>query len=290
MFRRLAALAGAVTLAAGLGVAALAAGPANATTGTCLGTQNPVSGPVSCGGLFLPGMDPSPAGQPNTGTLSLTASGDYWNAPLTFSLYSPSASSQDFTVYERCTSVGGTRTEANPCGSGTPVLNAASGRPEFVAELTPLGAHIGGALNSLANLCISYEGQLVGPNHKTRAVMVARTCDSGGAVFTAGIADGTNTAPGNTGVPGVVVDPNLFQTFAAIPGASCGSPAATCDVIANDVLSHNFHNVLFVVDDQAFNIPGRAILYPENDGRNELAQFDGCNGAVISTGLTYTCA
>jgi len=280
--RRFAALAASAALAAGSLLAALSS-PASATTATCLGTSNPVSGSVSCGGLFLPGMDPSPAGQPNAGSLSLTAAADYWNAPITFSLFSPSATSQDFTVYERCTSVGGTRTETSPCGTGTPVLNAASGRPEFVAEITPNGAHIGGALNSIGNLCVSWEALPIGPHHAYRFQMVERTCDTFGAVFYAGIADGLNPPPNNTGVPGVVTSPNPYQTFAAVPGNGG-------DLVANDALSHNFRDVLYVVDDQALHYPsGNGILYPENDGRNQIGQFAGCNGAVITTGVSYAC-
>jgi|HubBroStandDraft_6_1064221.scaffolds.fasta_scaffold00062_31 hypothetical protein len=287
MLRRLAALAAGAILTTGLAVTS--ATMANATTATCLGTQNPVSGPVSCGGLYLPGMDPAPSGQPNAGTLSLTASSDFWNALITFGPFTGSLSTQDFTVYERCTSVGGTRTETNPCGTGTPVLNAASGRPEFVAEVTPLGAHIGGALNSISNLCISWEALPVGPQHKLRIQMVERTCDTFGATFYAGIADGLNAPPANTGVPGAVTSPNPYQTFAAVPGGPCGT-LSSCDVIANDALSSNFHNRLWVVDDQAFSYPaGRALLYPENDGRNQLAAFFGCNGAVLTTGVASSC-
>ena len=261
---------------------ALAAAPANATTGTCLGEQFPTSGPVSCGGLFLPGMDPSSSGQPNSGTLTLTTpSTNYWNAPLSFDLYSPSDQKQDFTVYERCTSVGGTRTDALPCGTGSPVLNPASNLPEFVTEITPEGAHIGGAINSPSNLCISWEALPVGPKGKYRFVMVERTCDSLGAVFTAGIDDGSS---GGTGVTGVVVDPNPYQTFTAIPGNGG-------DVIVNEALSHNFHNDFYAVDDQALGYPsGRALLYLENDGKNQIAKFNGCNGAVITTGVEYACA
>ena len=81
-----------------------------------------------------------------------------------------------------------------------------------------------------------------------------------------------------------MLSPNPFQTFAAIPGNGG-------DLIANDVLSHNFHNLLYVVDDKAFGYPsGAAILYPENDQRNQITMFDGCNGAVISTGVTFVCA
>jgi len=283
MSRRIAALAGGLVLAA----AALTttwATAGHATTGTCLGTQNPVSGPVSCGGLYLPGMDPNPAGQPNAGTLTLTTPpANFWNAPLSFDLYSPSDSRQDFTLYERCTSVGGVRTETNPCGSGTPVLNAASNQPEFVAEITPFGHHLGAGLNTPGNLCISWVAQRIGPNHRFRFSMVERTCDTFGAVFTAGIDDGLNAPPNNTGVTGVVVSPNPFQTFAAIPGNGG-------DVIANDALSHNFRDLLYVVDDQGLGYPsGRAILYPENDNRNQIAAFIGCNGAVITTGVSYNC-
>jgi hypothetical protein len=289
MLRRILMLAAAAVMAAGTGVAAT--WPAAATTGTCLGTQAPVSGPVSCGGLYLPGMDPAPAGQPNGGTLSLTANADFWNAPITFGPWTGSLATQDLTPYERCTSVGGTRTEANPCGTGTPVLNAASGRPEFVTEVTPFGAHIGGAINNINNLCISWEALPVGPQHHLRIQMVERTCDTFGATFYAGVADGISPNPpfSNTGVPGAVTSPNLFQTFAAVPGGPCGT-LASCDLIANDALSNNFHNVLWVVDDQAFGYPtGRALLYRENDGRNQMAAFFGCNGAVLTTGVADSC-
>ena len=117
MLRRILTLAAAATMAAGIGVAATWT-TAGATTGTCLGTQNPVSGPVSCGGLYLPGMDPAPAGQPNAGTLSLTAAADYWNAPITFGPFTGSLSTQDFTVYERCTGTALAPTAANPCAPG----------------------------------------------------------------------------------------------------------------------------------------------------------------------------
>ena len=303
----LAALVAASALIAG-SLALAAASPAGATTGTCLGTQNPVSGPVSCGGLFLPGMDPSPAGQPNAGTLTLTAASDYWNAPLTFSLYSPAASSQDFTVYERCsysppvpggitaatTFVPGTRNESNPCGTvtggfvGSPVLNSASNQPEFVAEVTPLGKHLGGAINNINNLCVSEEGVFDGPLHNghpaLRWHMVQRTCDTNGAFFVAGIDDGLNPPPDNTGVPPIVVNGvNPWQTFAAVP--TIGG-----DLIANDMLSNNFLNTLFVVDDRAGGYPnGTAIVYPQNLQRNQVGQFIGCNGAVLTTGVSFTC-
>jgi hypothetical protein len=280
-FRRFAVAAVSAVLL--LGGVAWWAGGAGATTGTCLGTQNPVSGPVSCGGLFLPEMDRAGGVQPNAGTLTLTAAADFWNAPITFTLYSASAATQDFTVYERCTSVGGTRTDANPCGTGSPVLNAASGQPEFVAEVTPLGHHVGGAINSSGNLCVSEEGVHDGPlrnGHRAlRWHMVERTCDTSGAVFTAAVDDG----PGGTGVPGAVTSPNPWQTFAAVPGNGG-------DLIANDILSNNFRNTLFVVDDRAGGYPsGTAIVYPENDGPNQVAKFIGCNGAVLTTGVTFTC-
>lgn len=290
-------------LAAGLSLAA--AGTAGATTGTCLGTQNPVSGPVSCGGLFLPGKGTGI--QPNGTSLTLTAAADFWNAPITFQLYSASRSDQDFTVYERCsysppvTITASTvfnpnsRTETNPCGSvgasvGSPVLNAASGEPEFVAEVTPLGKHVGGSINNLGNLCVSEQGVFDGPlhngHHALRWHMVERTCDTYGAFFVAGIDDGTAANPpfSNTGVPGIVVNGvNPWQTFAAVP-ASGG------DVIANDFLSGNFLNTLFVVDDRAGGYPnGNAIVFPENDGTNQIAKFTGCNGAVLTTGVDFTC-
>lgn len=307
-FKRYFAL-GASLLASLFVLVGFAATGASATTGTCLGTQNPVSGPISCGGLFLPKMDHVSGTQPNGGTLSLTAASNYWNAPLTFSLYSNSRSDQDFTVYEVCdytptVKITATtkfdtdsRTEANPCGTlnngavvGNPVLNAASNQPEFVTEITPLGHHLGSGINSSSNLCVSEQGVHDGPwrnGHRLlRWHMVERTCNTYGAFFVAGIDDGTAISPPftNTGVPGIVVDGvNPWQAFAAIP-ANGG------DVIANNELSNNFLNTLYVVDDKAGGYPnGSAIVYPENDGNNQISQFLGCNGAVITTGVTFTC-
>ena len=298
MIRRFLALAAGAILTAVLALGVAMA--ADATTGTCLGTQNPVSGPVSCGGLYLPAMNPSGGIQPSTGSLTLTAAQDFWDAPITFSLYNSNLQTQDFTVYERCTfgSPAGTRTETNPCGSptpaacaatpsmaGCPVLNVASSRPEFVAEITPLGQHLGGAINNIGNLCISWEAQRIGPAHKFRFAMVERTCDTYGAFFTGGTDDGIFPSPpfSNTGVPGIVVNPNPFQTFAAIP-------AGGGDLIANDALSHNFFDVLFVVDDKGLAYPnGAAILYPENGQKNQVSAFIGCNGAVLTTGVHFTC-
>ena len=167
------------------------------------------------------------------------------------------------------------------------MLNAASGKPEFVAEVTPLGQHVGGSLNSSGNLCISEQGVHDGPLvHHHRALrwhMVERTCNTSGAVFTEGIADGLNPAPNNTGVVGTVVSPNPWQTFAAVPGNGG-------DLIANDILSNNFHNTLFVVDDRGNGYPsGQAIVFPENDQKNQIAAFIGCNGAVITTGVSFNC-
>jgi hypothetical protein len=289
---------------AGLGVAALlaigglaiAAAPANATTGTCLGTQNPVSGPVSCGGLFLPGLDPTSSGQPNAGTLSLTAVSDYWNAPITFSLYTASSSTQDFTLYEVCAAAPTAPTDALPCGTtANTVYNPASGEPEFVAEITPDGTHLNkvtngavdtvinmGAVSGNQNLCISEEGLNNGPKNALRWDMVERFCATSGAVFYAGSDDG----PSGTGIAGTVVSPNKWQTFSAIPEPGNGG-----DLIANDQLSNGFKtNTLHVVDDKGSGYPaGTAIVYPENDGKNQIAQFLGCNGAVITTGVSYDC-
>lgn len=282
MLRRILTLAAAATLASSVGVAVTWTA-ASATTGTCLGTQFPVSGPVSCGGLFLPGMGPAPSTTVSAASLTLTANQDFWNAPITFGLYSASSSKQDFSVYERCVAAPVGATDALPCGStGNTVYNAASGQPEFVAEVTPLGHHLGGTINNGGNLCISEEGLHTGPHHALRWHMVERTCDTSGAFFRAATDDG----PAGTGISGTVTSPNPWQTFAAVPtGAGLGG-----DLIANDELSNNFHNTLFVVDDAGLGYPaGSALVFPENDQKNQVAEFLGCNGAVLVTGVSNDC-
>ena len=273
MPRRFAALAAGAILAAGL--AAAAAPFARATTPTCTAGQVPVGAdPISCGGLFFPQLGSSgvpPSGSP----LTLTAQVPQWNGHLVDEPYSTGNPAQDFTVYYDCPAEGtpNTPTEANPCPSGSPVTEPESGRPLFVFEFTPEGRHLGGAINSPGNLCGSVEGVFNGPGHALRARLVLRTCDTFGAVFTAGRPDGA------LGVTGTVTSPNPYQTWAPVgPVNGAGN-----FVFANDALSHGFVlNRLFVVD-----VPGRSLVpgswllaYPENDQANQTGEIAGCNGAA----------
>jgi hypothetical protein len=280
MHRRTAALAGSVILAAAMAVTG--AVTAHATTPTCTAGQVPVGAdPISCGGLFFPQL--GAFGTPPSGTpLTLTLQTPQWNGHVIDEPYSSGNKAQDETVWEVCNGFNPAgRTEANPCGTGfTPTLNPDTNLPLFVPEFTPLGKHLGGAINTPGNLCLSVEGVHNGPHHALRWRLVARTCDTFGAVFFAGLPDG------GPGVTGVVVHPNPWQTWTAVgPVNGAGN-----FVFANDALSRHFLNRLWVVDVPGAGLaPGQWLLaFPENDRRNQTGEIAGCNGAaaVITPGDT----
>lgn len=278
MFRRIAALAAGAILTAALAVAGTMT--ARATTPTCTNIVTTLPGtPVGCGGVFLPLLGSGI--QPNASSLTLTAASDFWNAGVTVTPYNSSDSTQDFTVYEVCTFTAPpfnapvAPTEAFPCGiNGTPVIDPVSGFDEFVAEVTPLGAHLGGAINSLGNLCLSVEAVFDGPlhngHHALRWHVVLRTCNTFGAHFTAGVPDGGH------GIPGVVNLANRFQTWSPIP-ANGGY------VLGNNALSNNFLNHPFVLDKRGAGLsPGPVIAFPENDQANQIFKVIGCTNPVTS--------
>jgi hypothetical protein len=271
MLRRIAVLAGGALLAAGLATAA-AAPHAGATTGTCLNIATPISQPIGCGGLYFSGLGSGI--QPNGTSLTLTATNPQWNSHVTDAPYDPARSDQDWTVYQRCNSVAGARTVASPCGTGTPTLDP-DGQAEFVAEATPIGHHLGGAINSPANLCLSVtavaNGPLVHHHHALRWRTVLRTCDSLGAFFYAGIPNGGADA----GTTGVVTSPNFWQTWSPF------GPVGSGFVFANNALSGNVFNHKFVLDvPGASHVPGQWLLaYPESDAPNQVARIIGCTGA-----------
>jgi hypothetical protein len=269
--RRIIALAAALALAV-LGVTAWMAGGADATTGTCLNIATPISQPIGCGGLYFSGLGTGI--QPNGTSLTLTATNPQWNSHVTDAPYDPARSDQDWTVYQRCNTVAGARTVASPCGTGTPTLDP-DGQAEFVAEATPIGHHLGGAINSPANLCLSVtavaNGPLVHHHHALRWRTVLRTCDSLGAVFYAGIPNGGADA----GTTGVVTSPNFWQTWSPF------GPVGSGFVFANNALSGNIFNHKFVLDvPGASHVPGQWLLaYPESDAPNQVARIIGCTGA-----------
>ena len=256
-------------------VAALATPAAHATTGTCLNIATPISQPIGCGGLYFSGLG---AGiQPNSTSLTLTATNPQWNSHVTDAVYDPARSDQDWTVYQVCSAVSGPRSAAQPCGTlGTVTLDG-DGQAEFVAEATPLGHHLGGTLNNSGNLCLSVEGVFNGPirhhHHTLRYRTVLRTCNSLGAVFTAGFPDGSS------GVTGVVTSPNHFQTWSPV------GPVSNGFVMVNNALSGapigGTFNHPFVLDvPGGSHTPGAWLLvYPENDQANQVARIIGCTGA-----------
>lgn len=278
-FRRLAAAAAAVAIAGG-GLALAAALPAAATTGTCTNIASPIALPIGCGGVYLPKLGSGI--QPNASSLTLTAASDFWNAPITLSPYSSADSTQDFTVYEVCNFTSApfnaptAPTAALPCGTnGSPVIDPVSGFKEFVAEVTPLGNHIGGAINNIGNLCLSVEAVADGPahhhHHAIRWHVVERTCNTYGANFTEGI---PSSPVGLHGVAGVVNLANHWQTWSPIP-ANGGY------VLANNALSGNFFNHPFVLDARGGHGPN-VIAFPENDQVNQIWKVIGCTNPVTS--------
>jgi hypothetical protein len=274
MFRRITALAAGIVLLASAAVAAT--WPAAATTGTCTNIASPISLPIGCGGVFLPKLGGGI--QPNTSSLTLTAAADNWNAPITLTPYNPADATQDFTVYQVCDFTAApfnaptAPTAALPCGTnGHPVLDPVSGFGEYVAEVTPLGQHLGGAINAIGNLCLSVEAVHDGPWHHLRWHVVERTCNTYGAHFTEGI---PSSPVSLHGVAGVVNLANHFQTWSPIP-ASGGY------VLANNALSGNFFNHPFVLDARGGHGPS-VLAFPENDQANEIWKVIGCTNPVTS--------
>lgn len=270
----------------GAGLAVAESGVASATTATCTNVATPVSSPVGCGGIYLPLLGSGI--QPNGTSLTLTAASDFWNAEVNLTPYDPTNSTQDFTVYQVCEHVDVVQADRvaswnatkNPCGDDpgdTPVLDPASGFGEYVAEATPLGQHIGGALNNVGNLCLSVEAVKDGPHHAVRWHAVLRTCNTYGANFTAGVG-GTSPNPGVTadghGLPGVVNLANHWQTWSPIPGNGGY-------VLGNNALSNNFFNHPFVLDARGGHGPS-VIAFPENDNANEIWKVIGCTNPVTS--------
>jgi hypothetical protein len=260
-------------LTAGLLTAAWVAGGAQATTGTCLNIATPISQPIGCGGLYFSGLGSGI--QPNGTSLTLTAPSPQWNSHIVDAVYDPARSDQDFTLYENCVTVSGARSVALPCGAtGSPRLDP-DGQAEFVAEITPLGHHLGGAINNSANLCVSVEAVANGPvvhhHHALRWRTVARTCNSLGATFTAGIPN----AGADAGTTGVVTSPNFWQTWSPF------GPVGSGFVMANNALSGNVFNHKFVLDvPGSSHVPGQWLLaYPENDQPNQVTRIIGCTGA-----------
>ena len=276
------------------GTAVLAA-PAGATTSTCTNIANPTSPPIGCGGIYLPGMGSGT--QPNSSSLTLSATGSSWNDKVVIEPYSASDSSEDFTVFEVCNTVAGPRTAASPCGSGTPTIDPISGRNEYVAEYTPNGDNVDGnaipanltgtpaadASNSLDNLCISVE-KPAGWKHWWT---VLRTCSTYGAEFFGG-----SPAPlPSGGVPGVVTSTNPnhanpYQIFSPVP-------VTGGYVLAEDAVSGGFHsgNSLQVLNDTAQGGAGTwQMLYPETDTANAIWKVIGCTNPVTSlTPGFYNC-
>jgi len=274
MNRRTAALAMGVTITAGVAVTgAVTTQTAQGTTGTCLNIATPISQPIGCGGLYFSGLGSGI--QPNGTSLTLTATNPQWNSHVTDAIYDPARSDQDFTVYQRCVTVSGPRSVANPCGTlGSPFLDP-DGQAEFVAEATPLGHHLGGSINNSANLCLSVEAVANGPvvhhHHALRWRTVLRTCNSLGAFFYAGIPNGGADA----GTTGVVTSPNFWQTWSPF------GPVGSGFVFANNALSGNLFNHPYVLDvPGSSHVPGAWLLaYPENDQPNQVARIIGCTGA-----------
>lgn len=269
----------------GIGALALAAGAvtmtpaAHATTGTCTNIATPLAVPIGCGGVFLP-LDGSGI-QPNSSSLTLTAASDFWNAPITVTPYNSADSSQDFTIYEVCVFTSAplnaptAPTAAAPCGTnGHPLIDPISGRDEFVAEVTPLGNHLGGAINNIGNLCLSVEAVKDGPHHAVRWHVVERTCNTFGANFTEGSAPDP-VAP-HHGIGGVVNLANHFQTWSPIP-ANGGY------VLGNNALSNNFFNHPFVLDKRGGGLSsGPVIAFPESDNNNQIWKVIGCTNPITS--------
>ena len=264
-------------------------GPAaHATTATCTNIAHPVAAPVGCGGVYLPLLGSGT--QPDGTSLTLTAADDFWNGHVTVQPYDPASSAQDFTVFEVCSAAAPPPPAGltDSCGPGTnPVTDPLSGQAEFVAEATPDGQHLGAShnLNDPGNLCLSVERvtSWIRGHRAARWRTVLRTCNTGGASFTAGSPSSPPSAGNGTG--GSVTSPNPWQTWSPVP-ADGGY------VLANNELSNGYHtNTPFVLDDTGGGGPGTWLTaYQETDQPNQVWKVIGCTNPVTSlTPGFYNC-
>jgi hypothetical protein len=273
------------------GGVALAAGSARATTATCTNIATPVSAPIGCGGLYLPGMGTGT--QPDGTSLTLTADGNQFDAAVRVQAYDPSNSLQDFTVFQVCDTVIGTRTPADPCGSGTTAKNPVNGQGEYIAMLTPDGTStdwppsspsLGDASNDFC-LSVTEVTRTVNKKPAKRWVTVLRNC-----AVDAGFIPGKPDTPADAGTPGVVTgNVNPWQVWSPIASGASGY------VLAEDYLSDNFKNTPYVLDDSGYGGAGtQQLAYPLKDPSqnvsNQVWKVVGCTNPVVDlTPGFYSC-
>jgi hypothetical protein len=252
--KKVLAVSAAAVLATAAPIAVVTAtqAPAVAVTDQCQNGPRPVSGPVGCGTLFLPGV-----GYPHAGNaLTLTAGADTFGAPVTVAPMDGSAR-QDFTLYQVCATLNTeSRSAAQPCGGG----QAVAGR--FVIEFTPFGQLPGGGVNSFESLCLD--------DNDGRAVL--GFCQSGGAWYGSGFPN----PPMSDGAPPVAENPNPAETWQAVADGS-GSELV------------NMHSG-GALDDSGFGGPGTdLIVYSRNGGANQVWEVIGCTDPLAGLHGLYGC-
>lgn len=223
---------------------AVIAAPAGATTSTCTNIANPTSPPIGCGGIYLPGLGSGT--QPNSSSLTLSATGSAWNDKVVIQPYSASDSSEDWTVYEY---------DDTP---GHQAIDPIANTGEYVAEYSPNGVP--------SHLCLSVEK----PPGWKHWWTVLRTC---GGTFTQGTSSGTGG-----GNPGTVTNANKWQVWSPVP-------VTGGYVLAEDTVSNGFHshNTLEVLNDTGWGGAGTwQMLYPESDTANSIWKVIGCTNPVTS--------
>jgi hypothetical protein len=275
------AVVGAAVLGLAAGSFALA-GTARATTATCTNIATPVSAPIGCGGIYLPDMGPTSLGGTS---LALTAGGNQFNAAVDVNYYDPTNSNQDWTVFQYCLSVIGTRTPTDPCGSGVPAKNPVNGQAEYIAMLTPDGVSTDWPATTIAqgdaanDYCLSVEDvtRTVDKKPARRWVTVTRNCSVDSEFW-----PGQPDTPADAGTPGVVTgDINPWQVWSPVAEGTNGY------ALAEDYLSDNFKNTPYVLDDAGYGGPGtQELAYPAKDSTdnttNQVWKVIGCTNPVVS--------
>jgi hypothetical protein len=255
--KRTIAVTAAVVIAGGSAAVLALIPPAGAATADCANARTPVSGPIGCGAVFLPGL----GGGKNGYALTLTAPVNQFGAPVTVQPYDGSTA-QDWTVYSVCVIVYGGSSEARPCGIG------ALRRHRYVLEYTPGGRQPPGGLGSDQDLCLNDDA-----GHAVLGTCIASSTFYRTAYYE-GFPDLPDPGGNSAGVPPTVMNPSPAEIW-------------SLQYVTGGVELLNMHSGR-VLDDTAFGGPGTALeTYAANGGANQVWRFVGCSNPFPELGSAW---
>lgn len=272
--RKLAALAGAAVLSAGLGIGLAAA--SGAATLSCTTHE-------SCGGADLKFSGHGPLSLSVLDRTSINGGFGVNNERVGFNTSGLHNGTQDFTVFQTDTQVTG---HGGVYGFGDYTVMFTPGGVLPLNDTTPGDTATDAGNGASVAYCISVEDTYPVVNGHTvqRWALVLRNCFAW---------PGTTFRIGNkaTDVAGTVHLPNLYQQFA--PTETSDGFLKFQDVALNSAhFRHGFGGHNFVIDDRGFGGPGTwGIVYPEKDvtqnADNQEFTIIGCSKPVTVFNSQY---